>query len=106
MDDWVADKPAMKAHGHHFGDLGTLITKHIHGALDESEEVVALGHVATLELGVIFGQRIGHDQLRRALDLGPIGQLIVIGVGVVEESALLDQQAAGVDARRVAAIPA
>ena len=40
---------------------------------------------------------VGHD---------PIGQLIVIGIRVVEKAALLHQQTPGVDARAIAAIPA
>src|SRR3546814_14327974 len=44
--------------------------------------------------------------MRPALDLDPVGQVVGVGVGIVEEAAVLEQQAAGPRARRVAAVPA
>ena len=44
--------------------------------------------------------------MRPPPDLDPVGQLVVVGVGVVEEAALLHHQAPRVDARAVAAVPA
>src|SRR5882757_2241215 len=40
-----------------------------------------------------------------AVDGGPVGQVVVVGVAVVGEAALFDQQFAGVDAGAVAAVP-
>src|SRR5262249_40587510 len=44
--------------------------------------------------------------MRPAIDGQPIRQLIVIGVGVVEKAALLDEETPRVDTRAIAAIPA
>ena len=44
--------------------------------------------------------------MRLAGDLDPIGQLVVVGVGIVEKATLLDQQTARILAWPVAAIPA
>src|SRR5262252_7626807 len=54
-----------------------------------------------------FGvHRTGHDEVVASLDLDPIGQLVVVGVGIVENAALLHEQPAGVLTRSEAAVPA
>ena len=66
--------------------------------LEEGEELVAA--VEALRRGeahVVGVERVGHDQVRhrsaRALDLGPVRQVVGIAVGVVDEPAVLDDQA-------------
>src|SRR5207247_2730212 len=55
---------------------------------------------------VVVGERVGDDEVRAALHRRPVGELVVVRVGVVEEAALLDEQLARVDARSVATVPA
>ena len=58
------------------------------------------------EAEVVGVGRIGHDQVARARDLHEIGQVVVVGVGIVEEAAFVDHQLAGVDGGAEAAVPA
>src|SRR5258708_26188444 len=61
---------------------------------------------AGAELAVIIDERIGNDQMRLAVDDLPIGQFVVVRVGIIEEAALLHHEPARVHARPIAAIPA
>ena len=49
---------------------------------------------------VVGIQRVGHDKLRPAADTRPIGQIVGVGVGAVEEAAFLGDQS-----QRVGAAP-
>ena len=54
------------------------------------------------EAHVVCVERVGHDQVRDgragAGYLRPIGQIIRVGIGIVEKAAVLDDQATGVGA--------
>ncbi|MCY1437771.1 hypothetical protein D9M71_539460 [compost metagenome] len=41
-----------------------------------------------------------------ALDLDKVGNIVVVGIGVVEKTALFSDQPTGIDAGAIAAIPA
>src|SRR5581483_4188568 len=58
------------------------------------------------EARVVVGERVGHDEVPLAARLDEVGQVVVVGVGVVDEPALLDDELAGVDARRPAVVAA
>ena len=58
------------------------------------------------ELSVICVHSVGHDEVILACDIDPVGKLVVVGVEVVEESPLFDEQATGSLAGAVTAIPA
>src|ERR1700761_9246014 len=55
---------------------------------------------------VIVREAVGNDQVGPAADPDPIGPVVGIAVGIVKEAAVLDEQCAGVRARRIAALPA
>src|SRR6266705_3325576 len=55
---------------------------------------------------VVVDERVRDDEMALALDLGEVGEVVVVGVRVVDEAALLDHQLARVDARAVTAVPA
>ena len=97
----------MKADIHHSGMRFTLVPQIVETAFYKIVKIaraaVSLRHDKS---DIVVGQRIGHDQMARAGDFDMIGEIVVIGVGVVNEAAFLDQQFARVDRRTIAAIPA
>ncbi len=98
---------AMKTHRHHAGIVRAFGMEHVEGILEKFEKLAACRHGATAELAIIVGQRIEHDQMIAALPVGkPVGKLLVVDIGVVFEPTFLDQQAPGVRAGSIAAVPA
>ena len=96
----------MEAHRHHPRGLGPFGIEHVEAVLEVGVELVA--RVEALRGGeahVVGVERVGHDELRPALDHGPPGQLVIVVVGVVEEAAILGDEAAGVGAG-AAGVPA
>src|SRR5690606_4690417 len=57
------------------------------------------------ELHVVVVERVGDDEVALAIDRDPVGQVVVIGIGIVEEAAVLDDQLPGI-AAQAAGIPA
>src|SRR5258708_29818022 len=70
------------------------------------EEIVCRAEFGGGEPVVVVGKTVGNDEMRPLTDFDPIGPVIGIAIGIVEEAAVLDQKRAGVLARRVAALPA
>ncbi len=104
----AADQAAVQAYGKHLRRFGTFGVEHIEGVLQVLEEVVAL--VEALHLGkahVVGVQGVGDHQVRLAGGVVgfPIGQVVVVGVAVIEEAAFLHHQAPGVRAG-AAGVPA
>src|SRR5882757_11336476 len=64
-----------------------------------------LADQAGREPAVVGDDVIRDDQVFLAVDGGPVGQVVVVGVAVVGEAALFDQQFPGVNAGAVAAVP-
>ncbi len=96
-----ADQAAVHGHGQHLGrrdrHVGVERVEGVGQVAEESlRQVEALG---AGEAAVVGSQRMADDQVGLAADGGPIGQLVVAGVAVVEEAALLDHQGPGVRAR-------
>ena len=102
---WMADEPHVEPHRHHLRCGGAFLVEDVEGVADEAEPLVGMDHAGGI-LPVIVGERVGHDQVRFALDGLPERQLLAIVVRVVGKTAFLDQQAARVDAGSIAAIPA
>ena len=102
----MADLAQMQADRHHLGRGLSLAQQHVEGVAMKGLVVAGAREGAVGEFSVIVDEAVGHDEVRPPVDLDPIGKLVVIGVAVVEKAALLDEEAAGVDARPVAAIPA
>ena len=86
----------VKPHRHHPGGVSAFRVEHVEGIPEVDEEV--LGGAEALrcpELHVVVVERIGDHEVRLALDRHPVGQVVVVGVAVVEEATFLDQQGVG-----------
>ena len=101
-----AGEPHVQPDRHHARAVGAFFVKEIEAIAQEREKVFARAEDATPEFRIVGGQRIRHDQMRAAGHPHPIRQLVVVGIAVVEEPAMLDKQPAGVLRRRIAAVPA
>ena len=110
----ATQQAAMHADGQHFRrTFAAFRIEHVEGVLQVLVEVVTL--VEALHLGeahVVGVQRIGDHQVRldRRGFRVPVGQVVIVGVRVVEEAAVLAHQtpsvgagAAGVPAQRALA---
>src|SRR5215207_5865073 len=71
----------------------------------EEEVVAGMGRAADV-LPVIGREAVRHDEVWTAVDCEPVGELIVVGVRIVQEAAFLDDEPARVLARAVPTIPA
>src|SRR3989449_2665412 len=68
--------------------LGALGVEHVEGVPQVREEIVAgVEALGRPELHVVVVERIRDDQMRRAVHLDPVRQVVVVGVSVVEEAA-------------------
>ena len=54
---------------------------------------------------IVGDERVRHHEMALAVNLGPVGQVVAVAIGVVEETAFLGDELARVDAH-LAAIPA
>ena len=79
-----------------FGCACALLVEKVEGVAAVGEKVLAGAEVAGAEFHVVVGERIGHDQMRLAVLLHVVGQVVVVGVAVIEKTAFLDDQAARV----------
>ena len=86
----------MQAYGHHFRRRGAFRPEPVDGIDAVFREIVAIGETAaTLEAHVVGIEGVGQHHMRVPADFPHEGQIVVIGVAVVQKAALLDQQAAG-----------
>src|SRR4029077_11951197 len=101
---------ARQAHGqadrHDTWPVGPFFVEEVEAVAQKVEEILAGPEDATAKLRIVGGQRVGYHEVWLVTDPHPIGQLVVIGVAVIEKTAMLDQQPAGVFRWRIAAIPA
>src|SRR5262245_42053824 len=101
----MPDEASMHADRHHARTLSALLVQHIEGVADELIPLRCRSGLPD-ELSIIVGERVRHDEMRLAIDILPERQLVRVGVRVVEEPALIDEQPARVDAWPVPGIPA
>ena len=82
------------------GRVRPLRVERVEGVPQVREELVAaVEALVAPELHVVVVQGVGHDQVRPAALDDPVGQVVVVRVGVVEKAALLDHEAPGVRAQ-------
>ena len=94
----ATDETAMQADRQHLRRDIALGVERVEGILEIGVELVA--RIEALRRGeahVIRVERIGRDQLRPARPLQPIGQIVGIGIGAIEEAAFLHAEADRVD---------
>ena len=102
----LAAEAGMEADRHHPVQAVALPAQEVDVGLGVLEEVLGAGVALGEDVaGVVHDQPVGHHQVGPAVDPGPVGQVVVVAVGVVEEAALLRDQLSGVDAH-LAAVPA
>src|SRR5205823_4546556 len=101
-----AAHPAVQPERHHPWAGRALVVQLVEGLAGGLEEVLAGREMAPPELGVVDRQGVRHHQPLLLADHRVVGQVVVVGVAVIDEAAVLDHQLAGVLARTVAAVPA
>src|ERR1700681_421188 len=99
----MADQAHMEADRHHLRLSCAFRVEHVEGVLMPREIIGRRSEETGAELAVIVDERIGNDQMRLAVDDFPIGQFVVVRVGIIEEAALLHHEPAGVHAWPIAA---
>src|SRR2546425_3281461 len=102
----MPDEPQVQPERHHLGLRLALAVEHVEAVLHEREVVVGGEQAAAAELRIVGREAVRHDQMRALVPAHPVRQLVVVGIRVVEEAALLDEEASRVHAGPVAAIPA
>src|SRR6266850_1491654 len=102
----MPDEPHVQPERYHLGLRLALAVEHVEAVLHEGEIVVGGEEAAAAELRIVRREAVRHDQMRTLVHAHPVGQLVVVGVRVVEKAALLDQEAPRVHAGPVAAVPA
>ncbi len=95
----TADQAAMQADRHHLGLAGLALgVERVEGVLQVGEELLAFGEAGLDgEAHVVGVERVGDDELRRdgvamAVMVEPVGQVVVIGVGNIVETAFGSRQ--------------
>src|SRR6202043_561421 len=84
-------QPHMQPHRHHARALRTLFVEDIEAVAQKGEEILAGTENAEAEFRIIGSQRVRYNEVRTVIPPHPIGQLVVVGVAVVEKPAVLDQ---------------
>jgi len=98
-----SDQAAMQPHAHH---PPALRPQQVAGAAQVVLEALGVAEAGRhRELHVVVVERVGDDEVRLAADRHVVRQVVVIGVAVVEEAAMLGDQAPGVG-RHAAGVPA
>ena len=102
----MAAQTHVQAHGHHLRVADPLAVQHVKAIPGVCEKILSSREHTSTEFRVVHTKRVRHHQMRPVVGDDPVGQLIVIGIRVVEKATLLHQQTPCVDARTIAAIPA
>src|SRR5713226_1050296 len=102
----MPDEPQMQPERHHLGLRLALAVEHVEAVLHEREVVVGGEQATAAELRIVGREAVRHDQVRVLVHAHPVRQLVVVGIRVVEEAALFDEEAPRVHAGPVPAIPA
>src|SRR5260221_1898966 len=93
------DEAAMQPDRHHLRPLLPFRVEHVETVAQIGEELLAgIEALGGGEAHVVGVERIGHDEMVAPLLAHPIGQIVGIGIGIVEKTALLDDEAAGLRA--------
>ena len=89
----LAREAAMHRHSHHARCLATQCVECVEVVLERSEKISGLAPAkAVRQPGVAVVERVRDDQMWSAELVVPIRQLVIVGITVVEESTLLDDQ--------------
>src|SRR4051794_27977781 len=96
----------MQSDSHHLWRLLTLAVKRVETVAQRDEQILGLTPTqATREARVIVIERVRDDEMWPAVIVGPIGQIVVVGVAVIKEPAFFNDKSPCIGARR-ADVPA
>ena len=102
-----ADDAQMQADRQHARCACAFRVQPVEGGDAVAREILREGEAAAVEEAHVVGvERIGQDDMGMPANLDDIGQIVVVGVGIVEEAAMLDEQRTGAFARRGAGVEA
>src|SRR5215469_5153646 len=102
----LAGEPAMQSDGHHLRRLLALAVERVEIVAQRDEEILGLTPAqATREARVVVVERVRDDEMWPRVIVGPIWQLVIVGVAVIKEPAFLNDEAPCIGARR-ADVPA
>src|SRR6201993_2564429 len=102
----LAGETTMQSDRHHLWRLLALAVKRVEIVAQRDEEILGLTPAQTArEARVVAVERVRDDEMWPAVVVGPIGQLVVVGVAVIKEPAFLNDKAPCIGARR-ADVPA
>jgi len=102
----LAGETAMQSDGHHLRRLLALAVERVEIVAQRDEEILGLTPAqATREARVVVVEGVRDDKMWPTVIVGPIGQLVVVGVAVIKEPAFLNDKAPCIGARR-ADVPA
>ena len=102
----MAGQAHMQADRHHLGMGPAFLVELIEIRLEILLEIHRRAESAPVEFPVIGRERVRDHQVLLAADHRPVRQVVVIGVAIEQEAALLDHQLARVHAWSIAAVPA
>src|SRR5215217_3051179 len=102
----LPDPPRVQPDRHHAGVGRSFIPQVIESTPAIIKEGGRIG-VALRQYvpNIVVCQRVGDNEVTLAFDLNVVGQIVVIGVRVVDEAALFDEQFARVDGGAVPTVP-
>src|SRR5258706_4707974 len=102
----IARDPRMQSDRHHPAEIVTIVAKPVEGGFCRFQEMLRAAIACPQDIArIVDHERIRHDQMSSAMHFGPVRQIIIVGVGIVEEATLLDDELPGVDAH-FSAVPA
>src|SRR3954447_6831834 len=102
----LAGKTAMESDGHHFRHLLALAVERVETVAQRDEQILGLTPAqATRKARIVVVKRVRDDEMWPSVIVGPIRQLVVVGVAVIKEPAFLNDKAPCIGAWR-ADVPA
>src|SRR5471032_2340825 len=96
----------VQADRHHLGMGRAFLIEPVEGVAQMLLEILGLTEMSLRESRVVVDQRVGDHEMLLVADHRPVGQIVVVGIGVVDEPALLDHQLTRVHAGSIATVPA
>src|SRR5690348_2099235 len=85
---WLAGETAMQSDGHHLWCLLTLAVQCVETVAQRDEQILGLTPAqAAREARVVVFERVRDNEMWTTVIVGPIGQIVVVGVAVIKEPA-------------------
>lgn len=96
----ASGEAAVEADAHHFGSGFAFVVQHVEGVAEVGEELVAaVEPLVGGEAHIVVVEGVGDDEVGAIVVVDPVGQVIGIAIGIVEEAPFFDDEAARVGAQ-------